>query len=125
MRDSKRGEGGASLRRAAQGGRPVLADPFYYLNNFKTVLTSLEERYRDDFEAWNAGLVSAQTAAAPMAEMGLAVFEDEYHRIRSTAIKDTFDRLGYAGFVGCEYRPRARTEDGLTWALPYGIAPRG
>jgi hypothetical protein len=47
MRDSKRGEGGASLRRAAQGGRPVLADPFYYLNNFKTVLTSLEERYRD------------------------------------------------------------------------------
>ncbi len=25
------------------------------------------------------------------------------------------DRLGYAGFVGCEYRPRARTEDGLGW----------
>lgn len=25
------------------------------------------------------------------------------------------DRLGYAGFVGCEYRPRGRTEDGLGW----------
>ena len=25
------------------------------------------------------------------------------------------DRLGYAGFVGCEYRPRGRTEDGLEW----------
>jgi hydroxypyruvate isomerase len=25
------------------------------------------------------------------------------------------DKLGYAGWVGCEYRPRARTEDGLTW----------
>jgi hydroxypyruvate isomerase len=35
----------------------------------------------------------------------------------------TLDRLGYAGFVGCEYRPRARTEDGLAWALPYGIVP--
>jgi len=35
------------------------------------------------------------------------------------------DRLGYAGFVGCEYRPRARTEDGLAWARPYGIVPKG
>lgn len=25
------------------------------------------------------------------------------------------DRLGYAGFVGCEYRPKGRTEDGLGW----------
>jgi 2-dehydrotetronate isomerase len=34
------------------------------------------------------------------------------------------DRLGYAGLVGCEYRPRGRTEDGLVWARPYGIVPR-
>ncbi len=25
------------------------------------------------------------------------------------------DALGYGGWVGCEYRPRARTEDGLSW----------
>jgi len=25
------------------------------------------------------------------------------------------DRLGYDGFVGCEYRPAGRTEDGLGW----------
>ena len=25
------------------------------------------------------------------------------------------DQLGYDGWVGCEYRPRGRTEDGLTW----------
>lgn len=25
------------------------------------------------------------------------------------------DALGYEGFVGCEYRPRGRTEDGLGW----------
>ncbi|HWZ11355.1 MAG TPA: TIM barrel protein, partial [Xanthobacteraceae bacterium] len=35
------------------------------------------------------------------------------------------DRLGYAGFVGCEYRPRGRTEEGLAWARPYGVVPRG
>jgi len=29
------------------------------------------------------------------------------------------DRLGYGGFVGCEYNPRARTTDGLGWFRPY------
>jgi hydroxypyruvate isomerase len=29
------------------------------------------------------------------------------------------DALGYTGWVGCEYRPLARTEDGLVWAAPY------
>lgn len=29
------------------------------------------------------------------------------------------DRLGYSGFVGCEYRPAGRTEDGLDWFAPY------
>ncbi len=28
---------------------------------------------------------------------------------------DELDRLGYAGWVGCEYRPAGRTEDGLGW----------
>src|SRR6516162_3479173 len=31
------------------------------------------------------------------------------------------DRLGYGKWVGCEYRPRARTEDGLGWARAYGV----
>lgn len=29
------------------------------------------------------------------------------------------DRLGYTGWIGCEYRPAGRTEDGLGWAAPY------
>ena len=29
------------------------------------------------------------------------------------------DRLGYDGFVGCEYRPAGRTEDGLGWFAPW------
>jgi 2-dehydrotetronate isomerase len=39
-------------------------------------------------------------------------------------ILGALDRLGYAGFVGCEYRPRGRTEDGLGWARPFGLAAR-
>jgi hydroxypyruvate isomerase len=38
---------------------------------------------------------------------------------------DLMDRLGYAGWVGCEYFPAGRTEDGLGWALRYGITPKG
>jgi 2-dehydrotetronate isomerase len=34
------------------------------------------------------------------------------------------DRLGYRGFVGCEYNPRGRTEEGLGWFAPYkGVKP--
>ena len=36
---------------------------------------------------------------------------------------EAVDRLGYTGWIGAEYRPRARTEDGLGWAQPYGVIP--
>jgi hydroxypyruvate isomerase len=29
------------------------------------------------------------------------------------------DELGYGGWVGCEYRPRARTSAGLGWLRPW------
>jgi hydroxypyruvate isomerase len=31
----------------------------------------------------------------------------------------TLDRLGYAGYVGCEYVPRGETRAGLGWFAPY------
>ncbi len=32
---------------------------------------------------------------------------------------DQLDALGYTGFVGCEYRPKAGTSAGLGWLRPY------
>lgn len=29
------------------------------------------------------------------------------------------DEAGYKGFIGCEYRPAGKTEDGLDWLKPY------
>ena len=29
------------------------------------------------------------------------------------------DKIGYKGWIGCEYRPAGKTEDGLGWAKPY------
>jgi hypothetical protein len=57
--------------RAAQG-RPVLADPFYYLNNFKGVLSSLEERYRDLLSAEELQFI-AQFAELPRPSCALLV----------------------------------------------------
>jgi hydroxypyruvate isomerase len=31
------------------------------------------------------------------------------------------DRLGFAGWIGCEYRPRGKTETGLGWGREYGL----
>jgi hydroxypyruvate isomerase len=51
--------------------------------------------------------------------------EPDEGEVNYPAIFDALDRLGYAGWIGCEYRPRATTEAGLGWARPYGVVPRG
>jgi len=47
--------------------------------------------------------------------------EPDEGEVNYPAIFDMLDRTGYTGFVGCEYKPRRRTEDGLGWARSYGI----
>jgi hydroxypyruvate isomerase len=32
---------------------------------------------------------------------------------------DWIDRIGYPGWIGCEYNPQAGTVPGLAWAKPY------
>ncbi|URL02066.1 hydroxypyruvate isomerase family protein [Avibacterium sp. 20-126] len=32
---------------------------------------------------------------------------------------DKLDAMGYEGYIGCEYKPRANTEEGLGWFIPY------
>ncbi|HAO42701.1 MAG TPA: hydroxypyruvate isomerase, partial [Afipia sp.] len=32
--------------------------------------------------------------------------------------------LGYGGFVGCEYRPKGKTAEGLGWFAPYAAKSR-
>ena len=49
--------------------------------------------------------------------------EPDIGEINYPYLFDLLDRLGYQGWVGCEYFPAASTEDGLGWALRYGVAP--
>ncbi len=51
--------------------------------------------------------------------------EPDEGEVNFSEIFAALGRLGFSGFIGCEYRPRARTEDGLGWAKSYGVVPKG
>lgn len=50
--------------------------------------------------------------------------EPDDGEVNYPAIFSALDRLGYRGWVGCEYRPRGKTEDGLGWGASYGLGLR-
>ncbi|PJG86110.1 2-oxo-tetronate isomerase [Conservatibacter flavescens] len=45
--------------------------------------------------------------------------EPDEGEINYQYIFDKLDEMGYDGYVGCEYKPRANTEEGLGWFKPY------
>jgi hydroxypyruvate isomerase len=47
--------------------------------------------------------------------------EPDVGEINYPYLFDLLDGLGYDGWIGCEYRPRADTRAGLGWARRYGI----
>jgi 2-dehydrotetronate isomerase len=49
--------------------------------------------------------------------------EPDEGEVNYPAVFEAVDRLGYKGWIGAEYRPRVRTEDGLGWARNYGVVP--
>jgi 2-dehydrotetronate isomerase len=49
--------------------------------------------------------------------------EPDEGEVNYPAVFEAVDRVGFKGWIGAEYRPRARTEDGLGWARNYGVVP--
>ncbi|MTI09440.1 2-oxo-tetronate isomerase [Curvivirga aplysinae] len=45
--------------------------------------------------------------------------EPDHGEINYNYIFDLIDQSGYEGFVGCEYKPLGKTEDGLEWLSSY------
>lgn len=45
--------------------------------------------------------------------------EPDEGEVAYAAIFDRIESLGYAGWIGCEYKPRASVEAGLAWLAPY------
>ncbi len=70
------------------------------------------------FEKFLPVIGHVQIAAVPTRH------EPDEGEINYPAVFAAIDRLGYSGWIGCEYKPRTRTEDGLGWAKPYGVVPK-
>lgn len=47
--------------------------------------------------------------------------EPQYGEVNVHWLFNYLDELGYSGWVGCEYTPKAGTRAGLGWAQPWGI----
>jgi hydroxypyruvate isomerase len=70
------------------------------------------------FARFHPVIAHVQIAAVPSRA------EPDEGEVNYAAILSMLDHSGYGGFVACEYKPRKRTEDGLSWAKPYGIGVR-
>lgn len=57
-----------------------------------------------------------QIAAAPSRA------EPDEGEIAYGAVFAALDRLGYGGWIGCEYRPRGGTDEGLRWTGSLGVS---
>ncbi len=122
----KTGEAGVGLVIEPINARDM---PGYFLSNFKQALEFVQEidqpHMRLQFDIYHRQITHGdvitglremmpwighiQTASVPLRnEPGTGELNDK-------VIFEEIDRLGYAGYVGCEYRPAGRTTDGLAW----------
>jgi hydroxypyruvate isomerase len=76
----------------------------------------MEGRLADTFRAHFDVISHVQISGVPGRHEPDARQEINYPYLLSL-----IDELGFDGWVGCEYRPRAGTLAGLDWARPYGV----
>jgi hydroxypyruvate isomerase len=73
----------------------------------------LAVKLKRDMKRANAGIGHIQIAGVPDRN------EPDLGELNFPYLFDLIDSLGYDGWIGCEYRPKAATSDGLGWIKPY------
>jgi hydroxypyruvate isomerase len=73
----------------------------------------LAVKLRRDMKRAHAGIGHVQVAGVPERH------EPDMGELNYPYLFDLIDSLGYDGWIGCEYRPKAATSDGLGWIKPY------
>ncbi|MDR5761506.1 2-oxo-tetronate isomerase [Caballeronia sp. LZ035] len=70
-------------------------------------------KLKRDMQRANAGIGHIQIAGVPERH------EPDLGELNYPYLFELIDTLGYAGFIGCEYKPKAGTSAGLGWLKPY------
>jgi hydroxypyruvate isomerase len=111
--------------------------PGYYLNDFKLAETLIAElalpNLRLQFDIYHRQILHGDVTTALRRLMPIIGHvqiasvpsrnEPAGEELNYPFLFDELDRLGYDGFVGCEYRPRGKTVEGLDWFMPWRDKP--
>jgi hydroxypyruvate isomerase len=115
-------------------GRDV---PGYFLQDFETAVRLIEELTRPNlklqFDIYHRQILHGDVTMALRRLMPLighiqiasvpGRHEPDGEELNYPFLFEELDRLGYEGFIGCEYRPRGGTRAGLGWFSPYRLPP--
>ncbi len=107
--------------------------PGFYLNYSKQALEIIEEVGSDNlylqYDIYHAQVMEGdltrtiETHLDVIKHMQLADNPGRHEpgtgEINYPFLFDTLDRLGYQGWIGCEYKPQTTTAAGLDWIRPY------
>ncbi len=125
-----------AAQEALQANRTLLIEPInprdipgYWLNHQQEALDVIAEvgapNLRLQFDLYHAQIVDGDLTRRIERQVGLTGHvqiagvpdrhEPDAGELAITHLLATLDRVGYAGWVGCEYRPRGQTEAGLGW----------
>ena len=124
------GELGITLLMEAINTRDV---PGFYLNTSRQAFDLMHyanvPNLRFQFDAYHMQIMEgdlATTLKRHLAEIGHIQIANPPNRhepdsgeINYPFLFEWIDGLGYNGWIGCEYRPKGRTEDGLAWVKRY------
>ncbi|MBB4008401.1 2-oxo-tetronate isomerase [Allorhizobium taibaishanense] len=123
-------------RRLAEKGIDLLLEPInsrnmpgYFLNSFDRALQVIEAaslpNVKLQFDIYHCQILHGDVTIrlrrdfAHVGHVQIASIpsrnEPDGEELNYPFVFSELDRLGYAGFVGCEYNPRGKTLDGLGW----------
>lgn len=126
--------------KAAACGITVLIEPInprdmpgYFLNRQDEAQAICREVGADNlkvqFDFYHCQIVEGDLASklrrdlASIGHMQIAGVPDRHEpdigEVHYPYLFDLVDQLGYDGWIGCEYRPKAATSDGLGWLKPW------
>ncbi len=107
--------------------------PGYFLHDYPLVLRLIEDlqlpNVKLQFDVYHRQILHGDVTIALRAllpQIGHVQIasvpsrhEPDAEELNFSFLFEEIDRLGYAGFVGCEYRPRGGTLAGLGWFTPF------